>query len=246
MPGRWNVLTSSPAASDESCWAATVAFLGRVQRRVAQQQDDVWPFGDAVACCHRSRTLRRLVCPPQEFNVEQPKWLKPGLMLDREPYDVFLSHSASASEAARALAARLREARLRVFFDEDTLRVGDNWYSAIDDALRSAAVAVVLIGPGTSSLDRVPGEVVTAAAGAMTGQSLLVPVLVGDVDVAQVPRGNCGGSAPCERTRLRALSERPMRSSKQCSRPGAARHATLSCPDSRHNVGRKPCNLQVL
>ncbi len=108
-------------------------------------------------------------------------------MAERQPYDVFLSYSAREAEIARALAARLRKAQLRVFLDEDSIRDGENIHDAVDDAVRRATVAVVLIGPTSGSSKWLSAEVSTAASGAMTGQSLLVPVLVGDVVDTQVP-----------------------------------------------------------
>jgi hypothetical protein len=42
------------------------------------------------------------------------------------PYDVFLSHSAKDKEVVRALGERLRQDRLRVWFDEWVLKPGDS------------------------------------------------------------------------------------------------------------------------
>lgn len=106
---------------------------------------------------------------------------------EREPYDVFLSHSRGEAEVARDLASLLRSAELRVFLAEDTIAAGENWYRAAEEAVGNASVTVVLIGPGALSSPWMTAEWRAAASGAMRGQSLLIPVLVGDVDASEMP-----------------------------------------------------------
>jgi tetratricopeptide (TPR) repeat protein len=110
-----------------------------------------------------------------------------AIMAERAPYDVFLSHAASDTEVARALAFRLRDAGMRVFFDADSIRPGDEVGRVLNEAVGSAALTVVLIGPMAGSSRWMSLEVSSAAALARAGQSLLIPVLVGDVSPAQVP-----------------------------------------------------------
>ena len=100
-------------------------------------------------------------------------------MPDPESYDVFLSHVSEDAELARSLASALRTDRLRVFLAEDTISAGENWYRTIEDALGNAAVAVVLFGPRAQTSKWMAAEWMAAAMGAMSGQSLLVPVPVG-------------------------------------------------------------------
>lgn len=109
-------------------------------------------------------------------------------MPDPEPYDVFLSHVSEDAELARSLASVLRTDRLRVFLAADTISAGENWYRTIEDAVGNAAVAVVLIGPRAKTSKWMAAEWMAAATGAMSGQSLLVPVLVGNIDASELPQ----------------------------------------------------------
>jgi|GEM_PF-2377234 len=109
-------------------------------------------------------------------------------MPDPDPYDVFLSHVSEDAELARRLAAVLRTDQLRVFLAEDTISAGENWYRTIEDAVGNAAVTVVLIGPRSQTSKWMAAEWTAAATGAMSGQSLLVPVLVGNIDASEMPQ----------------------------------------------------------
>jgi hypothetical protein len=46
-------------------------------------------------------------------------------MADNFSYDVFLSHNAKDKPRVRRLAERLRQARLRIWFDEWIIKPGD-------------------------------------------------------------------------------------------------------------------------
>jgi tetratricopeptide (TPR) repeat protein len=104
-----------------------------------------------------------------------------------ESYDVFLSHVSEDAELARSLASVLRADRLHVFLAEDTISAGENWYRTIEGAVSNAAVVVVLIGPRAKTSKWMAAEWMAAVTGAMSGQLLLVPVLVGSVDAGELP-----------------------------------------------------------
>ena len=55
-------------------------------------------------------------------------------------YDVFLSHSAKDKAVVRAIAERLREAGLRVWFDEWLLKPGDSIPAKIEEGLEHSRV----------------------------------------------------------------------------------------------------------
>ncbi len=108
-------------------------------------------------------------------------------MAKHEPYDVFLSHAPGDTEVARGLASRLRYAGWRVFFGLDSISPGEELRRVVSEAVGNAAVIVVVIGSAPASSRWVSLEVSTAAALARAGQSLLIPVLVGDVSDVKMP-----------------------------------------------------------
>jgi TIR domain len=55
-------------------------------------------------------------------------------------HDVFLSHNSRDKPRVRQLADRLRASGLRVWFDEWTIRAGDDIYLAIERGLQTARV----------------------------------------------------------------------------------------------------------
>ena len=63
-------------------------------------------------------------------------------------YDVFLSHNTGDKPQVRRLAERLKEAGLRVWFDEWVIRAGDDIYLAIEDGLEAARVQAAVSIPG--------------------------------------------------------------------------------------------------
>ena len=62
-------------------------------------------------------------------------------------HDVFLSHTDLDKPRVRTLAERLRAAGLRVWFDEWSIRPGDDIYLAIERGLQSARVQVLCLSP---------------------------------------------------------------------------------------------------
>lgn len=68
-------------------------------------------------------------------------------MAERFEFDVFLSHNSKDKPRVRALAKRLREAGLRVWFDEWVIQPGDDIYLAIEHGLEAARVQVLCLSP---------------------------------------------------------------------------------------------------
>lgn len=62
------------------------------------------------------------------------------------PFDVFLSHNSKDKPAVRELAEALRASGLRVWLDEWELVPGRTWQEAIEDIIRTARAAAVLVG----------------------------------------------------------------------------------------------------
>ncbi len=63
-----------------------------------------------------------------------------------DTFDVFLSHNGNAKPAVRRLAEALRERGLRVWLDEWELVPGRPWQEALEEVIRTAASAAVLVG----------------------------------------------------------------------------------------------------
>lgn len=79
-------------------------------------------------------------------------------MAGRFTYDVFLSHNSRDKLQVRKLAERLKEAGLRVWFDEWIIKPGDDIYLAIERGLEAARVQVLCLSPAALCSDWVTLE----------------------------------------------------------------------------------------
>src|SRR3954471_9988008 len=79
-------------------------------------------------------------------------------MPDRFTYDVFLSHNSKDKPRVRKLAEDLRDAGLRVWFDEWVLKPGDDIYLAIERGLEAARAQVLCLSPAALGSDWVALE----------------------------------------------------------------------------------------
>lgn len=68
-------------------------------------------------------------------------------MAEHFTYDVFLSHNQADKPRVRKLAERLKQAGLRVWFDEWVIKPGDDIYLAIERGLEVARVQVLCLSP---------------------------------------------------------------------------------------------------
>ena len=68
-------------------------------------------------------------------------------MTDSFTYDVFLSHNSQDKPQVLKLAERLKEAGLRVWFDDRVIKPGDDIYLAIERGLDAARVQVLCLSP---------------------------------------------------------------------------------------------------
>src|SRR5262245_10755099 len=63
-------------------------------------------------------------------------------------WDVFISHASDdKEEVARPLSALLRNAGLRVWYDEDALKIGDSLNESISQGLQSSRYWLVILSP---------------------------------------------------------------------------------------------------
>lgn len=79
-------------------------------------------------------------------------------MADRFAYDVFLSHNSRDKSRVRSLAEKLRDAGLRVWFDEWVIKPGDDIYLAIERGLEAARSLVLCLSPAALGSDWVTLE----------------------------------------------------------------------------------------
>ncbi len=68
-------------------------------------------------------------------------------------FDVFLSHNSQDKPRVRKLAERLRDAGLRVWFDNWLIKPGDDIYLAIERGLEAARVQVLCLSPAALGSD---------------------------------------------------------------------------------------------
>src|SRR5512136_1644592 len=68
-------------------------------------------------------------------------------MADSFTYDVFLSHNSRDKPRVHKLAERLKEAGLRVWFDDWVIKPGDDIYLTIERGLGASRVQVLCLSP---------------------------------------------------------------------------------------------------
>ncbi len=85
---------------------------------------------------------------PRCLHSKTPQFSTPRiLMQDKFTYDVFLSHNAQDKPRVRRLAERLKQAGLRVWFDEWNIRSADVIALKVDKGLEQSRVLLFYIPP---------------------------------------------------------------------------------------------------
>jgi hypothetical protein len=74
-------------------------------------------------------------------------------MSEQFPYDVFLSHSSKDKPVVRALAERLRENGLKVWFDAWEIKPGDSIPAKIEEGLEQSRVLVLCMSANAFGSD---------------------------------------------------------------------------------------------
>lgn len=96
-------------------------------------------------------------------------------------YDVFLSHNSKDKPRVRKLAERLKQAGLRVWFDEWVIKPGDDIYLAIERGLEEARVQVLCLSPAALGAEWVTLERSTILFRDPTNQGRrFIPLLLAD------------------------------------------------------------------
>jgi GTPase SAR1 family protein len=108
---------------------------------------------------------------------------------DTFPFDVFLSHNSKDKPRVRRLAARLKRAGLRVWFDAWILRLGDDIYLAIERGLEASHTLVLCMSPATFGSDWVSLERSTVLFRDPTNAARrFVPLLLADCEMPDTLR----------------------------------------------------------
>jgi hypothetical protein len=87
--------------------------------------------------------------------------------------EIFISYARRDSAFAIGLATRLRDCGLDVWVDQLDIKIGDRWDRAIQQALESSRVLVVVLSPASVASDNVMDEVNFA----IEEKKTIVPVL---------------------------------------------------------------------
>ncbi len=99
-------------------------------------------------------------------------------------YHAFLSHNGAQKEWTRKLAKELRDAGLSVFFDEDSIELGEDVPAAIEDALRRSRHVLLVLSPEAIESQWVALEYSASLyRDANNADRVLLPILKKDCDI---------------------------------------------------------------
>jgi TIR domain len=99
-------------------------------------------------------------------------------------YHVFLSHNGAQTEWTRQLASRLRAAGLSVFFDEDSISLGEDLLSAIEFGLRTSRHVLLILSPEALASNWVALEYSVSLCNDPAARNrCLIPILRSECDI---------------------------------------------------------------
>lgn len=103
-------------------------------------------------------------------------------------YNIFLSHSRRQKPWVRRIVAFLREQGLKVFFDEDSIIPGENIVIALEDAIESSEVLVLVLSRSSVYSNWVAFETTLRIySDPLNSRRRLVPILIEPVDRTLIP-----------------------------------------------------------
>jgi hypothetical protein len=156
-----------------------------------QEDATTWPPSICVESekyFESSCTLRTLLNEAWRIVDELAAIGTESLMEKRMPWDVFISHASEDKDTiARPLAASLRAAGLRVWFDETELRLGDSLRRSIDNGLAQCRYGVVIISPSFLRKEWPQRELDGLTAREIGSRKVILPIWH-DVSFADVAR----------------------------------------------------------
>lgn len=116
--------------------------------------------------------------PRQQPLTSTPTLVRPApAASDDSAYDVFISHASEDKEAVvRQLAASLQAQGLTVWFDEQTLRIGDSLRRKIDQGLARSRVGLVVISRSFIGKGWPNYELDGIVTRSVSGDQILIPI----------------------------------------------------------------------
>jgi hypothetical protein len=115
---------------------------------------------------------------------------------------IFISYPSSERALAQALVEKLQRFRHEIRYDGSNLIVGDDWRRVLIEEIQSSDAVVVLLSAAALESSFVMSEIGAARAFGLTRNTLLLPVLIGDVerprsiqDVMSIPLRGSGVDA---------------------------------------------------
>ena len=134
--------------------------------------------------------------------------LRRAYQLQRWTWDVFVCHAGEDKAFARLLRKRMLPLGLRCFVDEDSLRKGERAPPAMQTAVRSTHIAVVLLCEEFFQKEAPQNELHWFLKDGRQHRNVVVPVFLGiTVETCQELAGPAGLEAVCEYTGVRHASE---------------------------------------
>lgn len=159
---------------------AALLYSIRIQETNFEQKSSEWPTSVIEAIRARVQPLRNhanaIQFPPSDILSE--------LRLDHTEadsaegdWDVFICHASEDKEGfVRPFAQALREARIRVWFDEFTLSLGDSLRRSIDRGLARSRYGVVVLSPSFFAKDWPQRELDGMVSLELNGRKVVLPI----------------------------------------------------------------------
>lgn len=187
---------------------AALLYSIRIQETELDRKSSEWPTSVVKAVRAKIQPLRN-----HADDIEyDPSDLLSELRLDHietdaaeGDWDVFICHASEDKDAfVRPFAQALREARLRVWYDEFTLSLGDSLLRSIDRGLARSRYGVVVLSPSFFVKDWPQRELDGLVSREVNGRKVIIP-LWHDIDAAGVVN-----YSPTLAGRLAASTSQPM------------------------------------
>ncbi|MGH8584136.1 MAG: toll/interleukin-1 receptor domain-containing protein [Gammaproteobacteria bacterium] len=103
--------------------------------------------------------------------------------MSEKHYDVFVSYSREDKPWVSEFVSASRSGSAQAWFDVADVEPGENWQDKIQEALRESTTLVIILSPNSVDTPRTFFEIGAAVA----GKKRIIPVLLEDVDMRQVP-----------------------------------------------------------
>jgi hypothetical protein len=104
-------------------------------------------------------------------------------MVDRPPYDIFISYSMKDRDWVAAFSDALGAAGVRSWFDVSKLAPGDRWQDRVAEALRDSKTLVLVLSSNSLSSPWTFFELGAAVA----DRKKIIPIVTDDVDLSRIP-----------------------------------------------------------